>query len=102
MLLMNNPTYQGFYNPWEGQGSTIETGGGYSTPDDAPGGIWDWWNRNGDEAGDMLNTILCAIKPERCQGSTGSPPTVVQQDNTVLYVLLGVIVLLLIVFMFKK
>lgn len=103
MLLINNPTAQEFYNPWEGQGSTIDTGGGYSTPDDGPGGFWEWWSRNGDEASDVFNTVMCAIKPEWCGRNSGNPPPVQQrQDNTIMFVLLGIIVLLLIVFIFKK
>lgn len=103
MLLVNNPTNQVYYNPWEGQGSTIDTGGGSSTPDDAPGQFWDWWGRNGDEATDLFNSVMCAIKPERCRANSGTTPSgSPQPNNTIMYVLLAIIVLLLIVFMFKK
>lgn len=103
MLLVNNPTFAGYYNPWEGQGDVIETGGGYSTPDDTPGKFWDWWGRNGEDATDFLNSVICAIKPERCRGLNGYPAPVQQrQDNTLVYVLLGIILVLLVVFMFKK
>lgn len=102
MLLMNNPTWQGYSNPWQGQGDVIETGGGYSTPDEAPGRFWDWWGRNGEEATDFLNSVICAIKPEHCRTPGPYPyPVQTRQDNTVLYILLGIIVVLLVVFMFK-
>ncbi|MCB0653228.1 MAG: hypothetical protein KDC85_18285 [Saprospiraceae bacterium] len=103
MLLQNNPTYSGYYNPWEGQGDTIDTGGGFSSPADAPSGFWDWWGDHGDEATDFGKSILCMIKPETCRQNSGYPPSgQPAQNNTIMYVLLGIVVVLLIVFMFKK
>ena len=98
-----NPTMPGYNNPWYGQGDVINTEGGYSTSDDAPGKFWDWWDRNGDEATGFLSNVMCMIKPENCRRSQGGNyPPAPAQDNTVLYAMLGLILLLLIVFMFKK
>lgn len=104
MLIQNNPTYQGFVNPWQDQGDYIEPTGGYSTEEDAPGGIWDWWNDNGEQATDFAKSVLCLIKPEKCRPqNNGQPQTTTQpQNNTFMFVFLALIVLLLIVVIFKK
>lgn len=105
MLSQYNPTFsQGLYNPWEGQGDTIENSDEYSTDEEGPGGFWNWWGQNGEEATDIFNSVLCAIKPERCRQSGGDHPGGYpqKQDNTVVFILAGLVVLLLVVFLFKK
>lgn len=93
------------FNPWLDQGEEYFEPSPYlSTDEDRPGQFWDWWSRNGEEATDMANAILCAIKPERCNGGNlpNNYPPPQQKDNTILFVFMGLILLLLIVVLFKK
>lgn len=94
-----------FTDIWGGQGGYIEPTGGYSTPDQAPGRFWDWWDNNGEQATGLASTIFCAIAPDKCRrppgGYPGSYPQP-QQDNTILFVFMGLILLLLVVMIFKK
>lgn len=94
-------------NPWEGQGTVINGNGGYSSPEDAPGGFWDWWRKNGDTAVDAASDLHCLVFPnaKRCKTPAGPSapgyyPT--SQNNTILYVLIGVILILILILMFKK
>lgn len=69
------------------------------------GEAWEWVAENGDEALGLINGILCTIKPTRpgCPGTI--PPggnSFFQQDQTPIYILIGVILILLLVIVFKK
>ena len=71
----------------------------------ARGQAWEWVAENGDEALGLINGVLCTIKPNRpgCPGSI--PPggnTFFRQDQTPLYILIAVVLILLLVLLFKK
>lgn len=93
-------------NPWEGQGTVINQNGGYSSPEDAPGGFWDWWRKNGDTAVDAASDVYCLVFPnsKRCKQPPAYDPSYSpsQQNNTLWYVLIGVILILILVLVLKK
>ena len=103
-----------FYNSnpsliWQGQGTTIDNNsGGMSLPEDAPdGNFWDWWTDNGESAASAANAILCAINPRRygCYSSPESGSNTEDgksQNNTLVFAILGFIVVLLLLLFFKK
>ena len=71
------------------------------------GKVLDWIMENGEDAVGIDDGVLCVINPRRpgCRGSgSASTNTTVlpAQNNNILYAILGVVVVLLIVFIFKK
>ncbi len=94
------------YNP----GIYPTLGPGYpedSGDDEDRGKVWEWILNNGDDAIDIVDSVLCVVNPRRpgCRGATGgggSGGVVVTQDNAILYAILAVVVVLLLVFIFKK
>ncbi len=75
---------------------------------DTSGGFWNWWQRNGDSATDILNSGLCAINPRRagCPGSRnyypngGSPQD--SDNQTLLYLVVGLVILMLFILILRK
>lgn len=86
-------------------GPSLEDEG--SSEPDTSGGFWDWWRRNGDGATDILNAGLCSINPRRagCPGSRNYPPAGNANDpnnQTVLYLIVGLVVLMLFILILRK
>lgn len=79
-----------------------------SSEPDTSGGFWDWWRRNGEGATDILNAGLCSINPRRagCPGSRNYyPPGSIPNDpnnQTVLYLIVGLVVLMLFILILRK
>ena len=74
---------------------------------DTSDSFWDWWRRNGGSATDILSNGLCIINPRRagCPGANQNNPNGVYgrpQDQTLLYVVIGVVVLMLFILILKK
>lgn len=90
---------------WEGQGTVIDSGGGRSTPEDAPNNVaW------GDVGYEVLD-VLCAIKPEWCKTQPEttpipSPNQTQRQRNNMIWWVAGaiglVVIILLIVLIARK
>lgn len=68
--------------------------------------VWDWWDRNGDAATDILQTGLCAVWPNRpeCSPQTRPTPAIsqAQQNNLMMWVAIAIMALVLLFLIFKK
>jgi len=68
-------------------------------------GTWEWIANNGDDAISLLNGVICTIKPDRpgCPGSVppGGAPFY-RRDNTPMYILIAIVVILALIIIFKK
>ena len=84
--------------PWQDQGTVVEN----------KRSVWDWWRDNGDTAVDAAGDIICLFSPNspQCRPTyhPGYDPRYYQprQDNTLLYVLIGIIAFLLLLMMLKR
>lgn len=64
--------------------------------------FWDWWEDNGADATNLANSVLCTIFPNRAGCSPQEPtPRYLEQDQTMLYVLLGIILILILILIIK-
>lgn len=71
------------------------------------GNAWDWILENGDDAVNVIDSVLCAINPKRygCrpqQGGTGGYVVQSSQNNTMLIVVILLILVLIVIMIFKK
>jgi hypothetical protein len=64
--------------------------------------FWDWWEDNGSSATNLANSVLCTIFPNRAGCQPNEPtPRYLEQDQTMLYVLLGIILILILILIVK-
>lgn len=73
-------------------------------PEDDGRTFWDWYEENGSTATSVADDLLCLINPRRCQPQfpVNGGPNFPQRDNTALYIILGLVVILLIALLLKK
>lgn len=103
----HNPSLMPPYNPWEGQGTVIDTGAPRSTPNDAPGGSGFWTGFF-----QAAPTLFCLVAPKSkgCQrqadatntiNGANNQPTTNNQPTWMLF-FGALITLLLLILIFKK
>ena len=78
----------------------------YPTPaqeaEEDPDNFWDWWEENGAGATGLANSVLCTTFPKR-EGCSPNVPThgVYEQDNTLQYLILALLSILILILIFK-
>lgn len=92
---------------YQSDNASLKRTGKNEQPVDQDGrSVWDWYAENGDIAVDAANDILCLIDPSarRCRPPQegGYYGGYQRPDHTVTYILVGLVVILLLAFIFKK
>lgn len=88
--------------PWEDQGTVVE-----DTAKEKRS-FWDWWRNNGDTAVDAAGDLICLISPNSPRCRPAYPPAgdpryyAPRQDNTLLYVLIGLILIIGLLLILKR
>lgn len=103
---MNAFTIQKEAGPYYGLIAPTAGGGSDTSSPGNEGRAVDWILENGDEAVDVLNSVLCMVNPRRpgCPGDPATRPQVIQTGlpSGWFYALGILVVILLLVLIFKK
>lgn len=100
-LIRQNPSLRGPSDDWI---PPVWNPNPPPTPVETRETVWDWWGKNGEAAGDMLQTGLCAIFPKRpdCMAQIDQQNQAQARDDMILYVLIGLVAVLVLFLIFKK